>query len=74
MKTQLCYLLFFLFVPLACFAQVFITVDKDTHEFVENVSYTLFNQKKAVRSAVTFPDKVNVIGADVVFDSLHCIG
>jgi hypothetical protein len=70
MKIQLYHLLFFLFVPVASFAQVFITVDKDTHEFVENVSYTLFKQKKPVRSAVTFPDKVNVMDADVVFDSI----
>ncbi|MFP9118266.1 hypothetical protein ACLI08_10800 [Flavobacterium sp. RNTU_13] len=59
-----------LLISAVAFAQCFIAVDKDTYELVDNVNYTLFNNKKPVYNAVTVPDKLNTIHKDIVFDSI----
>jgi len=70
MKPANLLLLVLLLIYVPVFAQVFVAVDKDTYELVDNVNYTLFKDKKAVYGAVTFPDKVNVVSKEVIFDSI----
>ncbi|WP_162926886.1 hypothetical protein [Flavobacterium psychrotrophum] len=70
MRNNVFYFLFFISISMPAFGQVFITIDKDTHEFIEDVSYSLFKNKKVVHSAITLSDKVTAISPDVVFDSI----
>ena len=52
------------------FGQVFVPVDADTFEIVEDVNYALYNNKQVVYKGITVPDKLTVIKEDVAFDSI----
>ncbi|MFP9115308.1 hypothetical protein ACLI1A_15330 [Flavobacterium sp. RHBU_3] len=62
--------LFLFLVNVPAFSQMFVTVDKDTYELVEDVNYALYNNKKEVYKGVTLSDKPTTIKPDVVFDSI----
>lgn len=54
----------------ALFSQVFIAVDTDTHEFVENVNFSLYKNKKAIYEGITFNDRVTKIDKNLDYDSI----
>ena len=51
-------------------SQTFVTVDKDTYEFVEDVNYSLYNSKQLVYKGVTPSDKATTIKPDILYDSI----
>jgi len=61
-------LLLLLSAPL--FSQVFVPIDKDTHEFIEDVNYTLYNNEKLVFTGATLNDAATKLPSDKVFDSI----
>jgi type II secretory pathway component PulC len=60
----------FLFYFNFTFAQVFITIDKDTNEFIEDTNYSLFNEGNVVYKATTIPNALTQIDPAIVFDSI----
>lgn len=70
MKPANLLLFVFLLLYMPASAQVFVTVDKDTYEFIEDVNYMLYKDRKIVYSGVTLPDKPTAILAGVAFDSI----
>jgi len=50
--------------------QVFITVDNDTNEFIEDVNYSLFLNKKQVFSGITENKKMTQIDNNIEYDSI----
>jgi len=61
---------FFLFIANVAFSQVFIPIDTDTNEFIDDVNYSLFNNKQSVYSGVTLRNQVTRIDESIVFDSI----
>ncbi|OYU84956.1 MAG: hypothetical protein CFE24_03965 [Flavobacterium sp. BFFFF2] len=64
--------LFFLLFISFSFAQnqPFIPMDEDTHEFIEEVNYTLFFNKKPINLGITSKDSVTRLPTRVAFDSI----
>lgn len=58
------------YINTALYGQTFITVDKDTYEFIEDVNYSLYSNKKVVYKTVTSNDKPTMINPKIVYDSI----
>jgi hypothetical protein len=65
-------LLFFTYVTFAQ-SQKFIPLDEDTLEFIGEVNYTLYSNKKPILSSLTSRDSITHLQKDVVFDSISFI-
>lgn len=63
------FIVVFLFVNYT-FSQSFITLDKDTNEFIENVNYSLFLKGKIVYNGLTENNKVTEIDLKINYDSI----
>lgn len=63
------FILVFLFINYS-FSQSFITLDKDTNEFIENVNYSLFLKGKVVYNGLTENKKVTEIDLKINYDSI----
>ncbi|AWA31126.1 hypothetical protein HYN48_14070 [Flavobacterium magnum] len=61
---------FFVLLANLMIGQTFITIDKDTNEFIENVNYSLFKDKKTVSKGVTLPNQPTIILDEVKYDSI----
>ncbi len=61
-----------LFFTCITFAQVqkFIPLDEDTSEFIGEVKYTLYSNKKLIFSSITSKDSITKVPKNVVFDSI----
>jgi len=59
-----------LLVSSPVFSQIFVTIDADTQELIENVSYSLFKDDNVVYKGVTLIDKPTSIDKGVDFDSI----
>lgn len=68
--SELKYSIVLFFAVKSVFCQVFIPVDYDTNEFIENVSYSLFNKNKIVFKGVTANNELTKIKDDIEFDSI----
>ena len=62
-------LLFLLYFNLS-FGQAFITIDNDTQEFIENVNYSLFFNKKNIYKGFTKNKEITKINSDIEYDSI----
>nr|WP_317631106.1 hypothetical protein [uncultured Flavobacterium sp.] len=67
MKTKV--LLFLLYFN-SCFSQAFITLDNDTQDFIEDVNYSLFFNKKLVFKSVTKNKEITKIPSEIEYDSI----
>lgn len=67
MKTKI--LLFLLYINLS-FSQAFIPIDNDTHEFIEDVNYSLFLKKKNIFNGVTKNNEITKINPSIEYDSI----
>ncbi|WP_408086090.1 hypothetical protein [Flavobacterium rhizosphaerae] len=52
------------------FGQVFITIDQDTDEFIEDVNYTLYKDRGEVFNGVTLSDRPTEISQGLLYDSI----
>lgn len=50
--------------------QKFVPIDEETLEFIDQVNYTLFTNKKPIFSNLTSKDSITRLPKDVVFDSI----
>lgn len=63
-------LLLLFFVNSTAFGQTFITVDKDTYELVEDINFSLYNNKRVVYNGATRADEATTIKPDIIYDSI----
>lgn len=63
-------LFFILLISDNVFSQGFITVDKDTNEFIENVNFFLYKDGKPVSNGITMSKAITTIRQDIPFDSI----
>lgn len=68
--THIKLLLFLLFITNLSFSQSFITIDKDTNEFIEDVNFNLYQKNIKVFSSTCSNDKKTTLPANVIFDSI----
>ena len=52
------------------FSQAFIPIDNDTHEFIEDVNYSLFLKKKNIFNGVTKNNEITKINPSIEYDSI----
>jgi hypothetical protein len=64
------YILFFFTTITFGQVQKFIPIDDDTHEFIEEVDYTLYYNKKPIYSFKTSKDTITFLPKDTFFDSI----
>jgi hypothetical protein len=63
------YLVLILLTASLASAQKFVTIDNDTHEFIEDVDYTLYKEGKLVCHGITLDDAATVVDGKE-FDSI----
>lgn len=68
--SKIIFTLIIIFYINSSLGQVFITVDNDTNEFIEDVNYSLFLQKKQVFSGITENKKITQIDNNIEYDSI----
>ena len=64
------YLLLFFSVITFAQSKKFIPLDEDTHEFISEINYTLYANKKQVFFSLTSKDSVTLLPNNVVYDSI----
>lgn len=65
------FLLIFLFVSNLTFCQVFITLDNDTHEFIEDVNFTLYKKGIVIHKNTTLSNEATKINEHIEYDSIN---
>jgi hypothetical protein len=61
---------FILLVSNTVFSQTFITVDQDTYELIEDVSYSLYNNKQIVYNGTMSSERATTLSNNIQFDSI----
>ena len=68
--SKIIYSLILFFYVNSILSQSFITLDNDTNEFVEDVNYSLFFNKKKVFNGKTENKKITIINSAIEYDSI----